>query len=131
LRTNGENKSNNKTTVRILCNAEQSGTCLQSKQNDSAVHSDAGYCNEKESRRQAGGHFFLSNDNKFPPYNGAILTIATIIKAVMSSAAEAVLGALYLNAKRGGIFMTNTCQNGQPTTTNLNPNQQLNGRGSN
>ncbi len=31
--------------------------------------------------------FFLSNDDKFPPNNGAILTIATIIKAVMSSAA--------------------------------------------
>ncbi len=34
-----------------------------------------------------------------PPNNGAILTNATIIKAVMSSVAEAELGALYLNAK--------------------------------
>jgi hypothetical protein len=33
-----------------------------------------------------------------PPNNGAILTIATNIKVVMSSAAEAELGALYLNA---------------------------------
>jgi hypothetical protein len=32
-----------------------------------AVHSDAGYCNEKKSRSQAGGHFFLSNNNEFPP----------------------------------------------------------------
>jgi hypothetical protein len=63
-----------------------------------AVHSEAGYCNKKKSRSQAGGHFFLSNDDKHPPNNGAILTIATIIKAVMSSAAEAELGALYLNA---------------------------------
>ena len=64
-----------------------------------AVHSDAGYANEKKSRSRAGGHFFLSNDDKFPPNNGAILTIATIIKAVMSSAAEAELGALFINAK--------------------------------
>jgi hypothetical protein len=64
-----------------------------------AMHSDAGYCNEKISRSQADGHFFLLNDNKFPPNNGAILTVATIIKAVMSSAAEAELGALYINAK--------------------------------
>ncbi len=34
-----------------------------------------------------------------PPNNSAILTNATIIKAVMSSATEVELGALYLNAK--------------------------------
>jgi hypothetical protein len=64
-----------------------------------AVHSNAGYCNEKKSRSQAGGHFFLSNDDEFPPNNAAILTVATIIKSVMSSVAEAELGALYINAK--------------------------------
>ncbi len=63
------------------------------------VHSDAGYLNEKNSLSQAGGHFFLSNNDTSPPNNGAILTNATIIKAVMSSAAEAELGAFYLNAK--------------------------------
>jgi hypothetical protein len=63
------------------------------------VHSDAGYCNKKKLRSQARGHFFLSNKDKFPPNNDAILTNATIIKAVMASAAEAELGALYLNAK--------------------------------
>jgi hypothetical protein len=54
---------------------------------------------EKNARSRAGGHFPLSNDKTFPPNNGAILTNATIIKAAMSSAAEAKLGALYLNAK--------------------------------
>ena len=33
------------------------------------VHSDAGFANEKKLRSRAGGHFFLSNDEKFPPYN--------------------------------------------------------------
>jgi hypothetical protein len=64
-----------------------------------AVHSDAGYCNEKKSTSRAGGHFFLSDDDDNPRNNGVILTIATIIKTVMSSVAEAELGALYLNAR--------------------------------
>jgi hypothetical protein len=46
-----------------------------------------------------GGPFFLSNNIEFPSNNGAILTVATIFKAVMSLAAEAELRALYLNAK--------------------------------
>lgn len=64
-----------------------------------AAHGDAGYCDKKNARSRAGGHFFLSNDKIFPPNNSAIQTNAMIIKAVMSSAAEAELGALYLNAK--------------------------------
>jgi hypothetical protein len=49
-----------------------------------AVHSNAGYCNEKKLQSRAGGIFFLTNDNKHPPNKGAILTIATIINAVMT-----------------------------------------------
>jgi hypothetical protein len=64
-----------------------------------AVHSDAGYLNEKLARSRAGGHFFLSSNVTYPSNNGAILTIAQIIKAVMSSAAEAEMGALFINAK--------------------------------
>lgn len=64
-----------------------------------AVHSDASYLNEDDARSRAGGHFFLSEDVEFPPNNGAILNIAQIIKAVMSSASEAELAALYINAR--------------------------------
>jgi hypothetical protein len=64
-----------------------------------AVHRDTGYGNEKKSRCLAGGHFFMSSNNYLPPNNGAILTIRTIIKAVMTSAAKAELGAIYLNKK--------------------------------
>ena len=64
-----------------------------------AIHSDAGYLNESKARSRAGGHFFLSSDVQNPPNNGAILTIAQIIDAVMSSAVEAELGALFINAK--------------------------------
>jgi hypothetical protein len=41
----------------------------------------------------------MSNDDTIPNINGAILTISQIIKAVMSSAVEAKIGALYINCK--------------------------------
>ena len=41
----------------------------------------------------------MSNNEPIPPNNGAILNIAQIIRAIMSSAAEAELGALYINAR--------------------------------
>jgi hypothetical protein len=62
------------------------------------VHSDASYLSEPKARSRAGGHFFLSSDVADPIYNRAVLNIAALIKAVMSSAAEAELGALYINA---------------------------------
>eukprot|EP00804_Cyclotella_cryptica_P029413 CCRYP_013352-RA/>CCRYP_013352-RA protein AED:0.16 eAED:0.24 QI:0/0/0/1/0.2/0.16/6/0/1158 len=64
-----------------------------------AVHSDASYLSETKACSRAGGHFFLSEDDPSPRNNGAILTLAQIIKPVMSSAAEAELGALYINAR--------------------------------
>ena len=41
----------------------------------------------------------MDSDTTYPNNNGAVLTIAQIIKAVMSSAAEAELGALYINCR--------------------------------
>jgi len=41
----------------------------------------------------------MSNDDAIPNNNGAILMISQIIKAVMSSTAEAEIGALYINCK--------------------------------
>ena len=43
---------------------------------------------------------FLSDDGKDPKNNGAVLNIAQIIKNVMSSAAEAEIGALFLNSRQ-------------------------------
>ena len=64
-----------------------------------AAHSDASYLSESNARSRAGGHFFLSENDEFPKNNGAIITISQIIKAVMSSAAEAELGALFINSQ--------------------------------
>ena len=49
---------------------------------------------------------FPANRDDIPTNNGAVLNILQIIKAVMSSAAEAELGALFINAK-----MANQCNN--------------------
>jgi hypothetical protein len=64
-----------------------------------AGHSDVLYLSESNARSQAGGHFFMSDNTTKPPNNGAILTTAQIIEAVMSSAAEARVGALYINCR--------------------------------
>ena len=64
-----------------------------------AVHSDASYLNEKKSISRAGGHFFPSKDNKMPPKNDTIHTVAKIIKVMMSSVAKSELGTLYINAR--------------------------------
>jgi hypothetical protein len=61
-----------------------------------AAHSDASYLSEAKAPSQAGGHFFVSSNTPCPHNNGAVLTIAQIIKAVMSSAAEAEIGILYI-----------------------------------
>ena len=72
------------------------------------VHSNASYQPESEARSRAGGYFFLSdkppahiNENEpySPPHKGALRVLLSIIKAVISSATEAELGALFFNAK--------------------------------
>jgi len=65
-----------------------------------AIHSDASYLSEPSARSRVGGHFFCSSDVDDPPDNGAILNISKILKEVMSSAAKAELGALYINARK-------------------------------
>ncbi len=66
-----------------------------------AIHSNAGYLNEEGARSCVGGHHFLSKNVAASSNNGAIYNKASIIKLVMSSAAEAKIGALYINAWKG------------------------------
>jgi hypothetical protein len=74
------------------------------------IHSDASYLSVHGARSRTGGYFFLSNnpppngytsDTSPPPANGPIHVNSTIMNNVMSSAAEAELGALFHNAKDG------------------------------
>lgn len=64
------------------------------------VQSDAGYLNEIRAGSRVRGHFLQSSNGKIPPNTWAVLTVAQIIDAVMSSAAEAEVGALFINAKK-------------------------------
>jgi hypothetical protein len=63
------------------------------------AHADAGFLNETNSRSRAGAHIFLSENDPFPHFNGAILFIAQVIKFVMASAAESELAALFVTAR--------------------------------
>ena len=61
-------------------------------------HSDAAYLNVPRARSRAGAHIMLSENTPVPSLNGPVLTIAQIIKSVMSSAAEAKLTGLFICA---------------------------------
>ncbi len=63
------------------------------------AHADAGFLNETNSRSCAGAHIFLSENDPFPQFNGTVLSIAQIIKFVMTSAAESELAALFVTAR--------------------------------
>ncbi len=64
-----------------------------------AIHSNASYLSEPKARSRVGDHMFMAGMEEIPINNGAVLNILQIIKAVMSSAAEAKLGTLFINAK--------------------------------
>ena len=53
-----------------------------------AVHRDESYLSESKARRRVDGHLPLSNNSIDPPNNEAVLTVAQIIKTIMSSAVE-------------------------------------------
>jgi hypothetical protein len=72
------------------------------------IHSDASYLSEREAKRRAGGFFYMGssiNTNK-KLTNGTILIISKVLKHVMSWAAEAEIGAVFLNAKEGAVLRT-------------------------
>ena len=71
------------------------------------VHSDASYLSETKAHSRACGHFFMGwslKDGDPVKLNGAFFTLCTILRFVVASAAEAELGALFLNCKEGIIF---------------------------
>ena len=63
-----------------------------------AIHSNTLYLSEPKARSRAGGYMFKAGNEDIPINNGAVLNLLQIIKAVMSLAAEAKLGALFINA---------------------------------
>ena len=94
-----------------------------------AAHSDAGYHNEPGAKSRVGGHFFLSSNKEIPPNNGSIHNVAQILKAVMSSAAEAELGGLFINAREAVHIRNILTEMGhpQPSTPIQTDNATANG----
>ena len=71
------------------------------------IHSDASYLSESQSRSRNAGHYLLGYIPKKGdpiPLNGEIYVQSVILKFIVTSLAEAELGALFLNAKEGKIL---------------------------
>ena len=79
-----------------------------------AIHSDASYLTEPKARSRAGVHFFVSSDRQMPPNNGPVLTLCQIICALMSSAYEAKIEAMYMNAREAVPDRTTLEEIGHP-----------------
>jgi hypothetical protein len=79
-----------------------------------AIHSNASYLSEPKVQSRAGGHMFMAGNDKILINNGAVLNILQVIKSVMSSAAEAELAALFINAKTAISMRTTLKELGHP-----------------
>ena len=53
-----------------------------------SVYSNALYCTEPKARSRAGGKFYMNTNKDNLPNNEAVLTVAQIIKNVMTSVAD-------------------------------------------
>jgi hypothetical protein len=81
------------------------------------VHSDASYLSTPKAYCRAGGYFILGSipqDGDPIKQNGAIHITCTILKLVAASAAEAELGALFLNAQEAKILQLILTELGHP-----------------
>ena len=81
------------------------------------VHSDASYLSAPKACSRAGGYFSLGSlpCNGDPiKLNGAIHVTCTLLKLVAASAAEAELGALFLNAQEAKVFRLVLAKLGYP-----------------
>ena len=81
------------------------------------VHSDASYLSAPKARSRAGGYFFLGSiprDHHPIFLNGAVHINSTILKLVAASAAEAELGALFLNAQDAKVLRMTLTELGHP-----------------
>ena len=81
------------------------------------VHSDASYLSAPNARSRASGYYFLGwlpKDNEPIRLNGAINVLCCLLKFVAASAAEAELGALFLNAKEAKIMRLTLHELGHP-----------------
>jgi hypothetical protein len=72
------------------------------------IQGNASYLSENEAKRRAGGFFSMGSNTKTDKKltNGAMFIISKVLKHVMSSAAEAEIGAVFINAKEVAAVRT-------------------------
>ena len=84
------------------------------------THSDASYLSEPKAKSRAGGHHFLSTHpaklkpGQSPPLNGPIHVLCALIGPVVASAAEAEVGAAFMNAQDGCPIRQTLIELGHP-----------------
>ena len=93
------------------------------------AHSDASYLSAPKARSRIAGYFHLTNRNKRKPFNAPIHIECKVLKCVVSSAAEAELGALFENCKTAEVIRTTLTEMGhsQPATTIVTDNSTASG----
>jgi hypothetical protein len=82
-----------------------------------SIHSDALYLSAPNARSHASGYFFLGSlpfGGNLIKLNSAIHITCTILKLVAASAAEAELGALFLNAQEVKVLRLTLNKLGHP-----------------
>ena len=97
------------------------------------IHSEASYLSEPRARSRASGHYFLGDKLPYmtmpptnrPRLNGPMHSISQIMLNVMGSAAEAEIGAAYINGQEAFTDTHLTPQNGAPTARHTSPSRQL------
>jgi hypothetical protein len=80
------------------------------------IHSDESYLSENGAKIRAGGFFYMGSNNKTDKKitDGAILIIRKVLKHVMSLAAEAEIGAVFIDTKEGAVLRTTLEELGHP-----------------
>jgi hypothetical protein len=71
------------------------------------IHFDASNLSKANTHSRTCGHFFMGwkpNPTQPIKLNGAFFTLCAILRFAVASAAEAELGALFLNCKQATIF---------------------------
>ncbi len=80
------------------------------------IHGNALYLSEPKALSRARGHMFMAGNEDIPMNNGAVLNTLHLIRAVMSSAAEAKLEALFIDAKTAVSMQCTLKEMGHPQT---------------
>ena len=86
------------------------------------IHSDSSYLAETRAHSRAGRHYFLGDKRPVmttpptnrPRLNGPIHSISRIMSNMMGSAAEAKIGAVYINGQEAVPIRTLLCKLGHP-----------------